>query len=85
MYKVYVLKSLKDGNLYIGCTSNLEKRILEHQRGRVFATKSRLPLQLIYSEGYSDKYEAYQMERFYKTAKGKKILKGKITNHSGIV
>ena len=36
-------------------------------------------MELIYKEEYQDKYEAFKMERFYKTAKGKRILKSKIT------
>src|SRR3989344_1011269 len=71
-YTVYVLKSGKDNNLYIGCTSNLEKRLKEHSAGRVRSTKNRFPLKLIHEEQYDDKYEAFKSERFYKTAKGKK-------------
>jgi len=40
MYYVYIIKSLKDNNLYIGRTNNLERRITEHNRGAVRATKS---------------------------------------------
>lgn len=75
---VYVLKSNKDGNLYIGRTGNLEKRIIEHNSGVVRSTKSRRPFELIYSENYEDKYVAYKMERYYKSATGKKKLKEKI-------
>ena len=32
MYTVYVLRSSKDGNLYIGCTFNLKKRIENHNK-----------------------------------------------------
>ena len=84
MYKAYVLKSLKDGNLYIGCTANLKKRLTEHKNKKVASTKNRLPIELIYFEDYGDKYKAYKMERFYKTPKGKRILKDKMRN-SGIV
>ncbi len=78
IHNVYVLKSLKDKNLYIGCTSNLEKRINEHNKGKVFSTKNRLPLKIIYYEKYNNKYEAYKIEKFYKTAKGKRALKNKL-------
>lgn len=78
MHTVYVLQSEKDGNWYIGCTSNLEKRIVEHNKGRVRSTKTRTPFVVIYTEVYKDKYEAFRKERFYKTAKGKKELKRKI-------
>ncbi|MFH1894471.1 MAG: GIY-YIG nuclease family protein [Patescibacteria group bacterium] len=85
MQVVYVLKSLKDNNLYIGCTSDIEKRLSEHNSGKVGSTKGRIPFKLIYKENYSDKYLAFDKERYYKTAKGKKELKNKIVNHCGIV
>jgi len=72
MHFVYVLRSNKDNNLYTGCTSNLERRVALHNAGRVKSTKGRVPLKLIYSERFNDKYEAYLAERFYKTAKGKR-------------
>lgn len=78
MHWVYVLRSKKDGNFYIGCTSDLEKRLLQHSKGRVRSTAHRLPLDLIYKEGYDDVYEAFRKERFYKTPKGKKELKEKL-------
>jgi len=78
MYYVYVLKSKKDSNLYIGCTSNLENRLNYHNSRKVKSTKSRVPFEIIYSESYTDKYQAFKKERGYKTAKGKKELKLKI-------
>ena len=78
MFVVYVLKSEKDGNLYIGCTSDLEKRLKMHQNGKIFSTKSRLPVHVIFTEGFTNKYEAYNKERYYKTASGKRDLKNKM-------
>lgn len=49
-FYVYVLHSVKDGDRYIGYTSNLKKRIEEHQQGKSFATSYRLPFKLIYYE-----------------------------------
>lgn len=84
MYTVYVLKSEKDGKLYIGCTSDIEKRIQCHNNGKVFSTRNRRPLVLIFKEEYLDKYIAYNTECYYKTAKGKRELKNKI-KHCGII
>ena len=84
MHTVYVLKSLKDNNLYIGCTSDLGKRISEHNKGQNRSTKSRRPFELIFKEEYIDKYEAFKKEKYYKTATGKKELKLKI-NHCRVV
>lgn len=84
MYIVYVLKNSKDNNFYIGCTSNLDKRLSEHNSGKVRSTKHRKSLTLIFEEGYPEKYQAFNKERYYKTAKGKKELTRKI-NRCGVV
>ena len=84
MHVVYVLKSEKDGNLYIGCTGDIKERLKYHNEGKVRSTRNRRPLILIFKEEYLDKYQAYNMERYYKSAKGKKELKVKI-NLCGIV
>ena len=84
MYLVYVLESEADGKLYVGCTSDIQERLETHNRGLVSSTKGRRPFKLIYTEKFEDKYEAFRVERFYKTAVGKRQLKKKI-QHSGIV
>jgi predicted GIY-YIG superfamily endonuclease len=43
MFYVYVLHSLADHGLYIGFSTNLKKRIAEHEHGATFATKYRGP------------------------------------------
>jgi len=63
MFYVYILKSLKDNQLYIGSAVDLKKRISEHQSGRVFATKYRLPLSLIYYEAYPQEFMARKREK----------------------
>ncbi|MDP1710535.1 MAG: GIY-YIG nuclease family protein [candidate division WWE3 bacterium] len=35
-YYVYVLESLKTKELYIGYSTDLKKRLAEHNRGRVY-------------------------------------------------
>ncbi len=78
MHIVYVLKSLKDNNLYIGCTSNFDKRLDYHNTGKVDSTKNRRPFILVYKEEYDSIYEAFRAEKFYKTAMGKRKLKEKL-------
>lgn len=86
MYYIYVIQSQKDSNLYIGCTHNIEERLKYHNDGKVRSTKNRRPFILLYHEQYNDKYLAYNKERYYKTAKGKKEIKMKICIQScGIV
>jgi len=56
MFYVYVLKSLKDRKGYIGSTTDLKRRLAEHNAGKVTSTKFRAPFVLIY-------YEAYKIEK----------------------
>ncbi|MFA4905284.1 MAG: GIY-YIG nuclease family protein [Candidatus Margulisiibacteriota bacterium] len=62
MYYVYILKSLKDSNLYIGSTNNLDRRIKEHNEGKCFSTKSRIPFEIIYYEAYKSEGDARKRE-----------------------
>ncbi len=82
MFVVYVLKSLKDGNMYIGHTANMQKRFSAHQKGKVRSTKSRRPFELAYTEKYSTKSEAYKREMFLKTGIGRKFLREKLKDVS---
>ena len=62
MFYVYILKSLKDDNLYIGYTNDLKRRFLEHNNGLSSSTKSRVPFVLIYYESYLSKEDAMKRE-----------------------
>jgi len=75
MFYVYILISLKDNKLYIGFTTNLKKRYKEHQEGKVFATKGRRPLKLIFYEAFVSKEDAIRRENYFKTNPGKRTLK----------
>ena len=82
MHIVYVLKSSIDNNFYIGCTSDVGGRIGYHNKGKVKSTKHRRPLVLVYREDYDSIYDAFKIERYYKTAKGKSELKKKLAPSS---
>ncbi|OGU28384.1 MAG: hypothetical protein A2057_09010 [Ignavibacteria bacterium GWA2_35_9] len=75
MFTVYILISLKDQKRYIGLTENLERRIYEHNSGLVKSTRNRRPLKLIHTENFETKKEAESKEKFYKTGKGRELLK----------
>ncbi|GMR18927.1 MAG: GIY-YIG nuclease family protein [Patescibacteria group bacterium] len=78
VYYVYVLQSDSDANLYIGSTSNLKKRLADHQVGRVEATKYRRPLRLVYYEASLSKDKTYNREKYFKTGFGRRFLKNRI-------
>jgi len=79
MHFVYILKSAKDQSLYIGCTSDLKKRIEQHNSGESFHTKKHMPWELIYFEGYKSKQDAYNREKSLKLhAQGLRRLKERL-------
>jgi putative endonuclease len=68
-YFVYILTSLKDSKRYIGMTSDLSRRLNEHNSGKVKSTKNRRPLELIYTEEFISKQEASNREAFFNSHK----------------
>ncbi len=73
-FYTYILDSLQDGNIYVGYTDNLEKRVEEHKRGYNFSTKFRLPFKLIYSEACLNKQDAKRREIYLKTTQGRRFI-----------
>ncbi len=69
MFYVYILKSLKDDKLYIGHTSDLKKRIKEHNKGKNFSTACRKPFSLVYYEAYKSQEDALTREKQLKKFK----------------
>ena len=67
---IYVLRSLRDNNRYIGSTNDLTKRLSQHNNGLVQSTKNRLPLVLEYCQEFESLIEARMMESKYKRSRG---------------
>jgi putative endonuclease len=70
VYYVYILKSLKDKGLYIGCTNNLKRRFVEHNNGESPSTKPRSPFKLIHYEAFVSEKDAFETEKYLKTTRG---------------
>ncbi len=62
MFYLYILKSTKDDNLYIGSTNDLRRRLSEHSNGKVRSTKSRVPFELRYYESFFKEIDARKRE-----------------------
>ncbi|MBU1998117.1 MAG: GIY-YIG nuclease family protein [Candidatus Omnitrophota bacterium] len=75
MHWVYVIKSRKDGKLYIGSTSAVEQRLQYHNSGKVRSTKSRRPFEIVFKEEHADITSARKRENFLKSGQGRKWLK----------
>ena len=76
-YCVYVLQSLKNKDIYIGSTEDLNDRLSLHNGGKVRSTKSYRPWLLLESRKCNSRSEAVQLERFLKTGQQKELLKRK--------
>jgi putative endonuclease len=81
MFYVYVLRSKKDGSTYIGQTSNLEKRLEDHNAGLSGYTRNHTPYALVYMETYETRGEAMRREKYLKSLSGYHWLKQHVFSH----
>lgn len=66
MYYVYALKNKTHAYLYIGFTSNLRKRLKEHQDKKSTYTAKMGEWHFVYYEAYHSKDDAIERERMLK-------------------
>jgi len=59
----------------VGQTDNLERRLHQHNSGKVFSTKPYLPYRLIYFEEVKNRRSAMMREKELKTSKGRTFLR----------
>jgi len=74
MYFVYILL-LSNNKLYAGFSNDLKRRFKEHTEGKVKSTSNLRPVRLIFYEMFLNKKDAERREKYFKTDKGKKVLK----------
>ncbi len=63
MHYVYIIKSIKTKKIYIGYTSDLKRRLKEHNEGENYTTMRMLPIELVYYEAYKSKEDAKNREK----------------------
>ena len=80
MFYVYVIESLKNGNLYKGYTQDLAKRLKEHNQGLNFSTPCK-PWHCIYYEACLDEEDAKRREKYLKTTQGNRLLKRRLKEY----
>lgn len=81
MFYVYVLQSQKDNMFYTGYTNDLQKRLSQHNNGKVKATMNRAPLLLVYFEACLNQQDATHREKYLKTSWGKRYIKSRLKNY----
>ncbi len=80
MFFVYVLYSVKFDKIYIGHTSDIEKRLLQHNSGKHRYTKRYIPWIIIYFEKFDTRAEAMKREKELKSHQGRKFIREQLLN-----
>jgi putative endonuclease len=76
MFIVYILYSMSSSKTYVGFTSDVERRLFEHNVSETkgFTLRYR-PWILIRKEIFADKTDAMTREKFLKTGRGREEIK----------
>jgi putative endonuclease len=78
MWYVYILRSVKDNNLYVGSSDNIRRRFTDHNSGKVDSTRGRVPFRLEAYIAVKDKTRAIELEQYFKTGSGRALLQKRI-------
>ncbi|MEK7546813.1 MAG: GIY-YIG nuclease family protein [Patescibacteria group bacterium] len=70
MYFTYLLRSEKDKSYYTGITSDLRRRLDEHNSGTQRYSRARYPFKLVWFCAFPKKSQALEFESYLKTGSG---------------
>ncbi len=71
MHFSYILLSLKSHIFYYGYTTDLRNRLILHNKGKVFSTKTHIPWKLVWYGAFGTEQEAKDFELYLKSGSGK--------------
>ena len=75
MYTVYVLHSKGSDKIYIGYSSDVERRLADHnEKATKGYTLRYRPWTIVHTETYKTKKEAIRREKELKSARGRKFI-----------
>lgn len=77
-FYTYVLYSKFYNKIYIGQSSDLEKRLEEHNLGLSTYTKRYIPWEIIYTESHRTRSDALTREKQLKSQKGREFIWDKV-------
>ena len=75
MYYVYILLNETKTRTYTGVADDVDKRLADHNAGRVKSSRPYRPYKIIHAESFETLKQARQKERFYKSTTGRRKLK----------
>ncbi|AVI51345.1 endonuclease [Pukyongia salina] len=74
-YYVYVLKSTMIEKHYVGFSTNVPRRLREHNAGKNRSTKPYRPYEILFIEAFDNKEGALSREKFLKSGQGREYIK----------
>jgi putative endonuclease len=74
MWYVYFLE-LSNGDIYVGSTNDLKRRVASHRDGKVISTRPHLPLSLKSYVAVETETLARSLETYFKSGSGKAVAK----------
>jgi putative endonuclease len=77
VWYVYFLL-LNNGDVYVGSTNDLKRRVGSHRQGQVISTKPHLPLVLKSYVAVETETIARSLERYFKSGSGKALAKKRL-------
>ena len=78
MHYVYLIKSSQTGKVYVGLTTDIDRRFKEHNRGKVGSTQSAMPWELATYVVFSNKEKAKDFEKYLKSHSGRAFAKKRL-------
>jgi putative endonuclease len=79
MHYVYLIRSINyPEQTYVGCTENLEKRLLCHNSGGSHHTKQYKPWALVVSICFDEVQKAVAFEKYLKSGSGRVFAKKRL-------
>ncbi len=74
MYQVYIFLNEAKTRTYTGVANDVNKRLAEHNSGKVKSSRPYRPYKIVYTESFATLSEARQKEKFYKSTTGRRRL-----------
>ncbi len=75
MHYVYILLSETKKKTYTGVADDVNKRLKDHNSGKVKSSRTYRPYKIIYTESFETLSEAMKKEEFYKSTTGRRKLR----------
>jgi putative endonuclease len=75
MYYVYAIKSVHRNYIYVGISSNIARRLDQHNKGQNKSTKPYRPFFLFFHELLDSREKAREREIYFKHSSGKRFLR----------